>query len=60
MREFYSQHDVRLPEGNEWDGSLPYLETKTEKKYKKLSDTSNRKPRIALRLKILEGCLKAY
>src|SRR2546423_9257580 len=33
---------------------------KTEKEYKKLPDTSNRKPRIALRLKILEGCLKAY
>jgi hypothetical protein len=45
---------------------LPYLErlkillTKTEKEYKKLPDTSNRKPRIALRLKTLEGCLKAY
>jgi ATP-dependent Lon protease len=34
--------------------------TKTEKEYKKLPDTSNRKPRIALRLKTLEGCLKAY
>ena len=56
----------KLPEGNEWDETLPYLErlkillTKTEKEYKKLPDTSNRKPRIALRLKTLEGCLKAY
>ncbi|CAH1759624.1 2908_t:CDS:2 [Entrophospora sp. SA101] len=46
--------------------SLPYLERlktlhqKTEKEYKKLPDTNNRKPRIALRLKTLEGCLKAY
>src|SRR3954462_2371654 len=57
---------TRPPEGNEWDESLPYLErlkillNKTEKEYKKLPDTSNGKPRIALRLKILEGCLKAY
>src|SRR5438045_8013504 len=36
------------------------LLNKTEKEYKKLPDTSNRKPRIALRLKTLEGCLKAY
>lgn len=55
-----------LPQANEWDESLDYLErlkillTKTEKEYKKLPDTSNRKPRIALRLKTLEGCLKAY
>jgi ATP-dependent Lon protease len=45
---------------------LPYLDrlkillAKTEKEYKKLPDTSNRKPRIALRLKTLEGLLKAY
>src|SRR6185295_5038423 len=57
---------IRPLEGNEWDESLPYLErlkillTKTEKEYKKLPDTSNRKPRIALRLKTLEGLLKAY
>ena len=57
---------TRPLDGNEWDESLPYLErlkillTKTEKEYKKLPDTSNRKPRIALRLKTLEGCLKAY
>ena len=57
---------TRPPEGNEWDESLPYLERlkiilhKTEKEYKKLPDTSNRKPRVALRLKVLEGCLKAY
>jgi ATP-dependent Lon protease len=36
------------------------LLSKTEKEYNKLPDTSNRKPRIALRLKALEGCLKAY
>ena len=50
---------IRSLEGNEWDETLPYLErlqillTKTEKEYKKLPDTSNRKPRIALRLKTL-------
>jgi hypothetical protein len=33
---------------------------KTEKEYKKLPDTSNRKPRIALRLQIAEGNVKAY
>ncbi|CAI2192933.1 11761_t:CDS:2, partial [Funneliformis geosporum] len=49
-----------------FDESLPYLQRlkilqeKTEKEHKKLPDTSNRKPRIALRLKTLEGCLKAY
>ncbi|RHZ37445.1 AAA family ATPase [endosymbiont GvMRE of Glomus versiforme] len=57
---------TKPPEGNEWDETIPYLErlkilhTKTEKEWKKLPDTSNRKPRIALRLKNLEGCLKAY
>lgn len=57
---------TRPLEGNEWDETLPYLDrlktllNKTEKEYKKLPDTSNRKPRIALRLKVLEGCIKAY
>jgi len=57
---------IRPLEGNEWDESLPYLErlkivlSKTEKEYKKLPDTSNRKPRIGKRLEIAEGCVKAY
>lgn len=56
----------KTPEGNEWDETLPYLErlkiylNKIEKEWKKLPDTSNRKPRIALRLKIAEGAVKAY
>jgi hypothetical protein len=33
---------------------------KTEKEYAKLPDTSNRKPRVALRLQIAEGAVKAY
>jgi len=39
---------------------LRILLKKIEKEYSKLPDTSNRKPRIALRLKALEGCIKAY
>ncbi|MDR1670345.1 MAG: AAA family ATPase [Spiroplasmataceae bacterium] len=56
----------KLPEANEWDETIPYLERlkivlkKTEKEYAKLPDTSNRKPRVALRLQIAEGAVKAY
>jgi hypothetical protein len=56
----------KLDAGNEWDETLPYLErlkillAKTEKEYSKLPDTSNRKPRVALRLQINEGAVKAY
>ncbi|KAF9941985.1 hypothetical protein BGZ65_012589 [Modicella reniformis] len=39
---------------------LKIYHSKIEKEYKKLPDTSNRKPRIALRLKIAEGAIKAY
>lgn len=55
-----------IPEGNEWDESLPYLERlkiyhgKNEKELKKLPDTSNRKPRVAIRVKTGEGLVPAY
>ena len=56
----------KIPEGNEWDETLPYLErlkiyhSKNEKELKKLPDTSNRKPRISLRVKTGEGLVPAY
>jgi hypothetical protein len=39
---------------------LKILLKKQEKEYGKLPDTSNRKPRVALRLQINEGAFKAY
>ena len=55
-----------IPDGNEWDENLPYLERlqiyhgKNEKELKKLPDTSNRKPRVAIRVKTGEGLISAY
>lgn len=76
-RKYLPQHDYEeiespeaggrpiIPEGNEWDESLSYLErvtiyrNKTEKDYNKMPPTSNRRPRIARRLEVLNGLVKA-
>ncbi len=56
---------TRPLEGNEWDLSLSYLEritiyrNKTDKELGKMPPTSNRRPRIARRLEVLEGLVKA-
>jgi hypothetical protein len=56
---------TRPLEGNEWDLTLSYLEritiyrNKTDKELSKMPPTSNRRPRIARRLEVLEGLVKA-
>ncbi|KLL03557.1 MAG: ATP-dependent protease LA, partial [Mycoplasmataceae bacterium RV_VA103A] len=76
QRKYIPQHDFEeireegagrpiIPEGNEWDETLSYLErvtiyrNKTEKEYNKMPPTSNRRPRISRRLEVLNGLVKA-
>ncbi|CAG8513276.1 7295_t:CDS:2 [Ambispora leptoticha] len=56
-QDAYELNSMKKLDGGD---ELKILLKKTEKEYNKLPDTSNRKPRIALRLKVLEGCIKAY
>ncbi|CAG8563540.1 4787_t:CDS:2, partial [Cetraspora pellucida] len=64
-KEYYRQNkdanvSITKQDAYELNSRLRILLKKTEKEYKKLPDTSNRKPRIALRLQIAEGATKAY
>ncbi|CAG8804751.1 1114_t:CDS:2, partial [Racocetra persica] len=64
-KEYYRQNkdanvSITKQDAYELNKRLKIVLNKTEKEYKKLPDTSNRKPRIALRLQIAEGATKAY